>query len=157
MLPDWISGSTLEDDGRGHRQPEAYIDLGRTGAGQQQVVETPVRGEGSEATFTGDDQQRGFLAGRLDQPTERPGADQVPPGIQQDDIGGRSIEQGGGFSLGDFDLMGQQFEGREDLPGCVHIVGEQQQGGHVGLLRLGIRYRSQPSRDPPTQMGRRYA
>src|SRR5687768_4643512 len=49
--------------------------------------------------------------------------------------------------------MGQQFERREDFPGCVHIVGEQQQGGHVGLLRLGIRYRILPPPDPPIDGG----
>ena len=111
-----------------------HVDLGGPRGGEQEVVESPVRRQRRQPAFADDDDQRGLLAGRLDQPAKRAGPDEVPPGVQQDDVGGGGVQQGRGLSRGDFDLVGKQLQRGQDLRGGVHIVGQQEQGRHSGLL-----------------------
>ena len=111
MLPDWITGSTLDGHAGAHRQPQPDVDLGRAGGGEQQVVEAPVGGQRGQPALAGDHQQRRLLAGGLDQPAQRPGADQVATGVEQDHVGGRGVEQRGGLGGRDLDRGGAAAPG----------------------------------------------
>jgi hypothetical protein len=68
------------------REPDSEVDLGRSGGGQQDVVEAPVAGEGGETAFAGHDQQRRLLASGIDRPAQGPGFHQVATGIEQEDV-----------------------------------------------------------------------
>src|SRR4030095_10164977 len=101
---------------------------------EQHVVEPPVGGQGGQPTFVRDDEEGRLLPGRLDEPAQRASTAQVPPGIEQDHIRGRRVQQRCGFRLRNFDVVGKELQRRQYFRGGTHIVGEHQQGGHIGLL-----------------------
>jgi len=114
----------------GQRQPQPRLHLGRAGGVEQHVVDAPLRGEGGEPTLGEHGQQGTRQAGRAQHAAQRLGVQDLAAGIDEDDVGGRGVDQGGWFGGQDPHVVGQQGQGRQHLGAGRRGVGQQQEHGH---------------------------
>jgi hypothetical protein len=116
-------------------QPQPGVDLRRTGAVEQHVVDAPLAGQRRQAALGEDREQRRLQAGRAQQAAQRAGLREVAAGVDQHRVGGRRVDQDADVGGGHAHLVAQQGQGGQDVAGRRHRVGEEQQACHGGGLR----------------------
>jgi hypothetical protein len=86
--------------GRRHpadRQPEPRLDLGWAGRVENDIIDTPVGRDRSQATFSDEGKERGCEASGSQKPTQAPGDDEFTATVHDDHIDRWSVEQRAGF------------------------------------------------------------
>ena len=102
-------------------EPDARIHLGRTGGLEHHVVDAPVGADRGQAALGEHQHERHGDAGGAQDLAQRLGAGEVGAGIDEDEVGGRGVDERCGFG--------------GDLPGTVAEQGER--GQHLGVDRRG--------------------
>ena len=112
-------------------EPQASLELGGAGGGEDDVVHAPVgRGDG-EAAFGQDQDQRALDAGGADDAGQAAHLGEVVAAVDEDGVARRRVEQGAGLGREDLDVVGQQRERGQHLDRGLRALGEQEQVGHV--------------------------
>ncbi|MPM34156.1 hypothetical protein SDC9_80738 [bioreactor metagenome] len=94
-------------DRRGH-QAQPRLELGRPGAGQHEVVEPPVGGQGGQPALRGDQQDRGVSAAGPDHPGQGAGRGEGRGGVDEDHVRQLGVQEDGRLERRQGDLVGQQ-------------------------------------------------
>ena len=110
-----MGASSCSGTARATHEPDPGLHLGGAGGVQHDVVDGPGRGDGGHAAFGEDQHQRRAQAGGLQQLGQGAGADQVLAGVQEDDVAGVGLQQGGGLGGEDMHPVVQQLQGRQNV------------------------------------------
>jgi hypothetical protein len=119
-------------------QAESRFDLAGTGGVEDEIVDAPFRRHRDETALGDDRDERCVCTGRTQEAAERPGMDEVPPGVDENGVNNRRIDERARLERGDPDDMPEQGECGKDLTGGLERVREQEQARHAQTsLRRG--------------------
>ena len=96
-------------------EPDPGIDLGRSGRGQDDVVDAPVGGDRGQAALGDDEDDRHLDPGVLDQPAQPAHRREVVAPVDEQDVALGSLEQHGHLGRQDPHPVRQQLEGRQHV------------------------------------------
>jgi hypothetical protein len=113
-------------------QPQPGLDLGRTRGDDEDVVHAPLGGDRRQAALGQHQQQGSGHAGGAQQPAQRSGRRELAASVDEDDVGRRGLDQGGGLGGQHAHLVPEQAEGGQDLGAGGEVVGQEQQTRHAG-------------------------
>ena len=118
----------------GDREPQPGVDLGGSGAVEDDVVDAPLAGQPGQAALGEDGDQRAGQPGRPQHAAQGLGLRQLGAGVDEDDLASGCVDQRRGLGRQDPHLVAEQAQSRQDLGAGSQRVGQQQEVDHPARI-----------------------
>ena len=121
--------------------PDARIDLGRTGGLEEHVVHAPVGRDHGQAALGDDQQHRLVRPGGPDQPAQVACLGELAAAVDHQQVVVGGLEERAALGGQDLDLVAEQGEAGQHLGRGLERFGQQEHGAH-GTSRVSVVRRS---------------